>query len=890
MKWGIDMKQITAGILAHVDAGKTTLSEGLLYQGGSIRKMGRVDNGDAFLDTDQMEKKRGITIFSKQAQLVYKDTKITLLDTPGHVDFSAEMERTMQVLDYAILVISASDGAAGHTKTLWRLLQRYEIPVFLFINKMDQPDVHKESILKDLKEQLSDACIDFSDTNVSDFMENAAMEDERAMEQFLETGVVEKELLQEMIAKRSIFPCFFGSALKMQGVEQFLNGFDTYTMQPEYGNEFGMRVFKIARDDANNRLTYLKVTGGSLKVKDVISSTDAVTYGEDAWEEKINQIRIYSGSKYETVNYANAGTICAVTGLEHTRAGQGFGAEADVQEPLLEPVLHFKMILPDEIKPAQILPKLYQLEEEEPQLHVLWNETLKEIQVQIMGEVQIEVLKTMIAERYGVEVEFGQGKIVYKETIANPVEGVGHFEPLRHYAEVHLLLEPAECGSGIEVAMDCSEDLLSLHWQKLIASHLREREHNGVLTGSAVTDLKITVINGRAHQKHTESGDFRQAAYRALRQGLMKAQSVLLEPYYEFRIELPNEMVGRAILDIEKMNGKFEGPYQQLQYSVLRGIAPAVCIAHYQRELMTYTKGMGKISLNFCGYYPCHNSEEVIEEIGYDPTRDAANPADSVFCAHGAGFLVPWNEVENYMHVECKFEQKREQTRANAQVFEKSTENSEHWIDLEEIDAILERTYHANKNKNGKAKRWKTAKKVIEPSLPKVYTQTVKDTKEHYLLVDGYNIIFAWENLRTLAEVNIDSAKDALLDILCNYQGIRKCHLIVVFDAYRVKGHKTELFDYHNIHVVYTKEAETADAYIEKFAHENGRKFHVTVATSDGLEQIIIMGQGCTLFSAREFEREVEAANGAMREILQNKKDNSRNYFIKEALERKTDK
>ena len=891
------MKQIIAGILAHVDAGKTTLSEALLYSSGSIKKIGRVDNGDAFLDTDAMEKKRGITIFSKQAELQFGDTKMTLLDTPGHVDFSAEMERTLMVLDYAVLVISASDGVQAHTQTLWRLLKRYEIPVFLFINKMDQPGTDRAAILLELKKQLSDGCIDFTNLSAgtqendkdSAVMEEIAMEDENAMESFLETGRIAGEQIREIIVQRKIFPCFFGSALRNAGVDTFLQGFDRYTLAPEYPDEFGMKVFKIARDEANNRLTYLKVTGGTLKVKSPLSNADHVRFGEEVWEQKVNQIRIYSGTKYELINEADAGMVCAVTGLDHTYPGQGFGIEAQGETPVLEPVLHFRLILPEGVEPAVMLPKLRQIEEEEPELHIVWNEKLQEIQIQIMGEVQTEILKSMIAERFGVDVSFGPGKIVYKETIADTVEGVGHFEPLRHYAEVHLLLEPLEPGSGIVIDTDCSEDVLDKNWQRLIVTHLKEREHIGVLTGSVITDMKITVIGGRAHTKHTEGGDFRQATYRAVRQGLKQAQSVLLEPYYEFHIAVPQNMVGRAMTDIEKMHGKFEGPYQEGDAQVLRGIAPVACMANYQKEVTAYTKGLGKVTFRFAGYYPCHNTEEVVAQTGYDPERDLSHPADSVFCAHGAGFIVPWNEVPDHMHVEGRLLKKKEQQEEAPSGKKTKTYDPDHWIDIEEIDAILARTYHANKHEKGATKQWRTAKKVISGDNAPCYAPVKAVSKEEYLLVDGYNIIFAWESLKELAAVNIDGARGKLLDILCNYQGIKKCNLIVVFDAYRVKGHQTEMLDHHNIHVVYTKEAETADAYIEKFAHENGRKYHVTVATSDGLEQIIITGQGCHLLSAREFEREVEAANQTLRETIDGMREKSSNHILGDALKQLTD-
>ena len=872
-------KHIVTGILAHVDAGKTTLSEAILYTAGNLRKIGRVDNGDAFLDTYELERSRGITIFSKQAEVSMNEMDLTLLDTPGHVDFSAEMERTLQVLDYAVLVISGADGVQVHTLTLWSLLERYKIPTFLFINKMDQDGTQKDQLLKELQERLSSGCIDFGEKGSDEFYEMIAMEDEALLDHYLESGEITESKIREMIAERKIFPCFFGSALKLQGVNEFLSDLAFYTEEREYPEEFGARIFKITRDENGNRLTHLKVTGGNLKVKTVITESD----------EKINQIRIYSGEKYETVNELQAGRICAVTGLSDTIPGQCIGAEQGGYEPVLEPVLTYQMILPEETSASVILPKLRQLEEEEPELHIVWEEQTSEIHVQLMGDVQIEILQSLIRERFGVDVSFGPGKIVYKETIADTVEGVGHFEPLRHYAEVHLLLEPLEPGSGIVIDTDCSEDVLDKNWQRLIVTHLKEREHIGVLTGSVITDMKITVIGGRAHTKHTEGGDFRQATYRAVRQGLKQAQSVLLEPYYEFHIAVPQNMVGRAMTDIEKMHGKFEGPYQEGDAQVLRGIAPVACMANYQKEVTAYTKGLGKVTFRFAGYYPCHNTEEVVAQTGYDPERDLSHPADSVFCAHGAGFIVPWNEVPDHMHVEGRLLKKKEQQEEAPSGKKTKTYDPDHWIDIEEIDAILARTYHANKHEKGATKQWRTAKKVISGDNAPCYAPVKAVPKEEYLLVDGYNIIFAWESLKELAAVNIDGARGKLLDILCNYQGTKKCNLIVVFDAYRVKGHQTEMLDHHNIHVVYTKEAETADAYIEKFAHENGRKYHVTVATSDGLEQIIITGQGCHLLSAREFEREVEAANQTLRETIDGMREKSSNHILGDALKQLTD-
>lgn len=904
------MKKITTGIVAHVDAGKTTLSEGMLFTSGSIRKMGRVDNQDAFLDTNELERARGITIFSKQARFAWKDTAFTLLDTPGHIDFSAEMERTLQVLDYAILVVSGADGVQGHTMTLWRLLERYQIPTFLFVNKMDQPGTDREERLQELKERLDSSCIFFDQEQNSDFAEEVAMGDEQVLEHFLETGTVETKQIQKLIWERKIFPVFFGSALKVDGVEELMSAMAEYVVKPEYPSEFGAKVYKIARDEQGNRLTYLKVTGGSLKVKANLSNqkigqTAMSDQGEQnqsvkcnlsstqIWDEKVNQIRIYSGERFEAVNEVAAGEVCVVTGLTKTYPGEGLGIEAETGMPVLEPVLTYQVILPEEVDAAVMLPKLRMLEEEEPELHIVWDENLQEIQVQIMGEVQIEILKSMIYDRFHVEVEFGAENIVYKETIANVVEGVGHFEPLRHYAEVHLLLEPGEQGSGVQVITDCSEDVLDKNWQRLILTHLEEKEYRGVLTGSVLTDVQITVVGGRAHQKHTEGGDFRQATYRAVRQGLMQAESVLLEPYYAFRLELPTESIGRAMTDIEKMNGIFETPLTEGDQSILTGSVPVSTMRDYQKEVIAYTKGRGKLFCELKGYGPCHNSEEVIAKSGYDAERDLANTADSVFCAHGAGFIVPWYEVPNYMHVESCFSEKRpeeefeksvEAVRLAAQRAEekRNGQGVSQAIGTDEIDAILAKTYGANQKKNDQPRYGYQRKRVesVAGASPTMRTYHQPSPKaEEYLLVDGYNVIFAWEELNELAQTNMDGARGKLLDILCNYQGIRKCNLIVVFDAYRVIGHETEVSDYHNIHVVFTKEAETADQYIEKFAHENGRKYRVTVATSDGLEQIIIRGAGCQLISSRELEIEIKEATAKLVGEYKESQPKNKTYF-----------
>ena len=871
------MKNLTVGILAHVDAGKTTLSESMLYLSGSIRKMGRVDHQNAFLDTYELEKSRGITIFSKQAVINLGECRITLLDTPGHVDFSAEMERTLQVLDYAILVISGADGVQGHTRTLWRLLKRYEIPVFLFVNKMDQEGTDQAGLMRELKDKLEEGCIDFSQ-EIDTWMEELAMCEERTLEEFLETGQVSKDRIPELIQKRMIFPCYFGSALKVTGVEEFLKGLGQYTKEKKYPQKFGAKIYKIARDDC--RLTYMKITGGTLRVKMPLTNRrEGVENQEEVWEEKADQIRIYSGAKYETVKEVKAGTVCAVTGLSHTYPGQGLGMEEDSESPVLEPVLNYQILLPSDCDPYQTFGRLKELEEEDPQLHLVWNERLGEIHAKVMGEVQIEVLKTLIWERFGIAVNFGTGNIVYKETIEEPVEGVGHFEPLRHYAEVHLLLEPQERGTGLVFSTACSEDKLDRNWQRLILTHLAEKEHVGVLTGSVITDMKITLVGGRAHTKHTEGGDFRQATYRAVRQGLRKAKSVLLEPYYEFSLEVPTENVGRAMTDIQRMCGSFQPPVTEGEMTHLTGEVPVATMQNYQREVMSYTKGRGRLSCVLRGYQPCHNQEEVVAQRGYEPDADPDNPTSSVFCAHGAGFVVPWNEVETYMHVENHLQSGQSSQKELVVTPDRGEKYDRKAYDAEkkELEEIFERTYGAAKRKKEAPRRRR-----ITASAPASVSRK-KDTKKpekEYLLVDGYNIIFAWEDLKELAEVNIDGARTKLMDILCNYQGFRKCTLILVFDAYRVEGHRCEVTQYHNIHVVYTQEAETADQYIEKTVHEIGRKYHVTVATSDGMEQVIIRGQGAALLSAREFREEIELVNEQIRQESRLRRQGGRRYLF----------
>lgn len=884
----METNRLAVGILAHVDAGKTTLAEAILYHTGSIRKVGRVDHQDAFLDTYALEKERGITIFSKQAGFQLKEKEIALLDTPGHVDFSAEMERTLQVLDCAILVVSGADGVQGHTETLWRLLRRYEIPTFLFVNKMDQSGTDRQLLLEDIRSHLDENCMDFSLMDEGgEILENLAMCDEQVLEEYLETGRIPEREICRMVRERKVFPCYFGSALKLQGVEELLKGLERWMTPPVYGKEFGAKVYKISRDEQGNRLTHLKITGGTLKVKDVI----AVPGMEEG--EKVNQIRVYSGAKAEMVSEAEAGMICAVTGLTETKPGQGLGAESESELPLLEPVLTYRVKLPEDCDVHKMLQCLRQLEEEEPQLHIVWNETLGEIHVQVMGQVQMEVLKSLAEERFGVDISFDAGNIVYKETIAGPAEGVGHFEPLRHYAEVHLLLEPSEPGSGLQFGTSCSEDVLDRNWQRLILTHLEEKRHVGVLCGGEITDMRITLIAGRAHQKHTEGGDFRQATYRAVRQGLREAGCRLLEPYYDFRLEIPQENTGRAMADLDRMQGTFEPPVQEGERMILSGSAPVALMRDYQKEVISYTRGRGRLLCTLKGYFPCHNEEEVVADCGYDPEADLENPTGSVFCAHGAGFVVPWNEVKDYMQVESPLKVSEKGLEAGENKENKENkENSRKPLgagagmaparnsggasrsfgaDEKELEAIFTRTYGEKRRRlpgeSGPRLVTFDPKKQGEASYGPDrirshgnpgYMKKQQEPEEEYLLVDGYNILYAWEDMRELMQVTLDGARHRLMDILCNYQGYRKCRLIVVFDAYKVPGGVGSAQDYHNIHVVYTKEAETADQYIEKFAHEMGRRYRVTVATSDGLEQLIIRGQGCILMSAADLREDIE--------------------------------
>ena len=798
------MKKLVVGITAHVDSGKTSLSEAMLYLSGAIQKLGRVDHKDAYLDTHELERRRGITIFSKQARFSYNDMDLTLLDTPGHADFSAEMERVLHVLDYAILVVSGTDGVQAHTETVWRLLKRYHVPTFLFVNKMDLDNASKVNVLNDLKRSLSENCIDF--TKRPSLYEDIAMCSEEALEEYMETEAVSDEHISRLIAERKLFPCCFGSALKLSGVEDFLNTLNRYTIPPVLKEEFGAKVFKIARDPQGNRLTYLKVTGGSLKVRNELTYTDQ--NGEEL-AEKIKGIRLYSGSKFETPEAAVQGEVCAVTGLSKTYPGQGLGADANASAPLLEPVLSYRIVLPKHIDPMTMLPKLRQLEEEDPQLHIVWNEHLKQIHAQLMGEVQIEILKSLISQRFDVDVEMDTGRIMYKETIANTVEGVGHFEPLRHYAEAHFILEPLPNGSGLEFGSACSEDVLDRNWQRLIITHLAEKQHLGVLTGSPITDMKITLVAGRAHAKHTEGGDFRQATYRGVRQGLMQAESVLLEPIYSFRLTVPTETLGRAINDIRAMNGTFETPDSYEETVTVTGTAPVSLMGNYHTEVAAYTHGKGKLSCALAGYMPCHNSKQVIEEIGYDPEQDVENTPHSVFCAHGAGFTVKWNEVPEYMHLSGVLSEKKDEEEAPRPVVR--TRNLD--IDDKELEAIMRREFgEIRRPQYGSAKQAMQAERMNREPI----------AKKDYIIADGYNLIFAWEELSDLAATDLDNARQVLLDTLANYRAFRGCELVVVFDGYKVKGSKGSRENHHDINVVYTQENETGDMYIEKIRSFDG--------------------------------------------------------------------
>lgn len=854
------MKKITIGILAHVDAGKTTLSEALLYKSGAIRKLGRVDHKDAFLDNNNIERERGITVFSKQAQISLPDINITLLDTPGHVDFSAETERVLSVVDYAILVINASEGVQGHTDTIWNLLESYNVPVFIFVNKTDTPDFNKENILSELKNKLSNNCVDFTNTDSEEFKENIAFSDEKLLEKYSESLKITKDDIKESIFKRKIIPCYFGSALKLKGIDEFLEGIEKYTIEKKYPVDNGARVFKIKRDDQGNRLTFLKVTGGALNVKQSLNFTSGT--------EKINQIRIYSGSSYKAIEVAEAGTVCAVTGPISTYAGEGTGFEKDTYKFILQPVLNYKMILPDDTNIYDMFDKMKTLEEEEPSLHIVFDN--KDIHVRLMGEIQTEILKTLILERFNINVEFSDGNILYKETISDISEGVGHYEPLRHYAEVHLLIEPCEC-DGITFESKCSEDLLDKNWQRLIKTHIFEKEHKGILTGSPITGIKITLVSGKAHIKHTEGGDFRQATYRAIRNGLAKNKSVLLEPYYNFKIEVPKENIGRLMSDIQTRYGSFSQPQTINDTAVISGEIPASTMQGYITEFNSYTKGKGKISLNVCGYKPCHNSEEIIENTKYDFDSDLENSADSIFCSHGNAFLVKWYDVENYIHIDSFIKP------------EKSNQESDDYFDYfqhkateKELEEIFNREFGKNRNKSKIYERKEHGK--ISSLDGYVYNE--KKALKECILVDGYNVIHAWKELNDISISNFGAARDRLLEILSNYQAYRKCLLIVVFDAYKVKGGKGSKSKYDNIYVVFTKEAETADMYIEKTTHEISKNYRVRVATSDGLEQIIILGRGAARISAREFEKEVNMVTQEIRDECFKNSSHGKEYLM----------
>ena len=854
------MKHICIGILAHVDSGKTTLSEGLLYASGALRKLGRVDHGDAFLDTDALERERGITIFAKQAMLTVGEREFTLLDTPGHVDFSAEMERTLSVLDYAVLVISGSDGVQSHTRTLWRLLARYEVPTFLFINKMDLAGTDKSALMERLTQTLSAECIDFS-APPQERDEALALCDEAALESLLERGSIDDSLISEMIKSRKVFPCFFGSALKMDGVEDFLSALARFTVAPEYPSEFGAKVFKISRDAQGGRLTWLKVTGGALRVKAPLSYR---AQNQD-YQEKADQLRLYSGIKFRALDEAVAGSVVAVTGLSHSYVGLGLGTEAEASAPLLQPVLTYQLVLPDGADAHSALTKLRELEEEDPMLRIVWDEHSGQIHVQLMGRIQLEILRRRILDRFGLDVTFGEGSIVYRETIASPVLGMGHFEPLRHYAEVQLLIEPFPRGTGIQLASNLATDALDLNWQRLVFTHLLEREHAGVLTGSPLTDVKFTLVAGRAHLKHTEGGDFRQATYRAVRQGLMQAESLLLEPYYDFRLEVPAECVGRAMTDLQNMGGTVDSPQSVGENTVLTGYAPVRTLRDYFTDVAAYTRGRGQLSCAVRGYETCQNQDEIVASLGYDAERDTDNPASSVFCDHGGSITIPWNEVAQHVHCDSGIHFDKEETEEkSAPPPRRGTGAGSAYAADKELQEIFERTY-------GKVERraFEPAKKPARTSLADHYDVTIHSEDTEYLLVDGYNIIFAWDELQRLAAQDIAAARGALIDILANYQGFRKCRVIVVFDAYKVKGNPGSVQTVHGIKVVYTKEAETADTYIERATYELRRERRVRVATSDGPEQVIILGHGALRVSARAFHAEVEAAEGQISAVLQ---------------------
>lgn len=856
------MKKIVVGILAHVDSGKTTLSEAMLYHSGTISKLGRVDSKNSFLDTFSLERSRGITIFSKQALLKYKETDITLIDTPGHVDFSAETERTLQVLDYAILVISATDGVQSHTQTLWKLLAKYKVPCFIFVNKTDLDGADKDVVLYQLKTKLSDGCVDFTLPD-DELNENIALCDDVLLEKYEEDSLGKQDVILT-IKNRKVFPCMFGSALKLDGVDAFMDLINDYTEQPQYGSDFGAKVYKIS-EDKGQRLTMMKIMGGTLKVKEILKSEKNIN------SEKVNQIRLYSGEKFTAVDEATAGTVCAVTGITFTNSGDGLGVEDNSSIPMLTPVLTYTVNVPDGTDAHTVLSDMRILEAEDPQLKVEWNERYSEIHVKLMGDIQLEVLQTLFADRFGINISFGKGSIIYKETIEEAVEGVGHFEPLRHYAEVHLLLKPGKRGSGLVFKTDCKEDVLDKNWQRLILTHLYEKTHIGVLTGSPITDMEIILKSGKAHPKHTEGGDFRQATYRAVRQGLRSAKSILLEPYYDFVLEIPNENVGRAMSDIQLMHGTFNPPELDGEMSVLTGSAPVSAMCDYAGTVRQYTRGVGKLSCTLKGYEPCHNAEEVIAEFDYNPDSDIDNTCDSVFCSKGAGYNVKWDEVKSHMHLPSILSTPKSEyapTRLAGRMSNYADKNDLFALDKELME-IFEQTYGKIKHKNPNNSHFTFTEKTEKQNSKKM-PKTPKYEGPKYLLVDGYNVIFSWDNLKKLADSSIDGARNALINILCNYQGYKRCKVIVVFDAYKVKGNHREIEKVNNITVVYTKEAETADMYIEKASLDLAKKHKVRVVTSDALEQVIILGNGALRVSSREFQGEVKSAEENIRTIIEN--------------------
>lgn len=846
------MKKIVVGVIAHVDAGKTTLSEALLFLTGRIKKLGRVDHRDSFLDTHELERARGITIFSKQAVLRTKDAELMLLDTPGHVDFSAETERTLQVLDYAVLVISGSDGVQAHTETLWRLLNRYHIPTFIFVTKMDLTTPSEGTLMRELRRRLSERCVNFSALAEEGLWEAVALCDESILERYIQAGTMSDGDIAGYIRQRYVYPCFFGSGLKLEGVDRLLAGLETYTLSRDYPEAFAARVYKIARDAQGNRLSYMKINGGSLRVRENLSYTPEGGEGELC--EKVTQLRVYSGLKFEAVDTAEAGTVCAVVGLSATYAGQGLGAESAAESPVLEPVLSYRLRLPKGCEPREIMPKLMQLEEEDPELHLVWNENLREIHAQLMGEIQLEVLKSIISQRFGVDVNFDAGRILYRETITEPVEGVGHFEPLRHYAEVHLLIEPAERGSGVWISSKCPEDDLDRSWQRLIMTHLYEKRHRGVLIGAPLTDVKISLVAGRAHLKHTEGGDFRQATYRAVRQGLMKAKSLLLEPFYAFRLEIPVAETGRAINDIRAMRGTFSSPEEgEDGLTLIRGRAPVSEMRDYMQKVRAYTHGRGRLSCVVDGFSDCHNTAEVLADWGYDPESDLDNTPDSVFCAHGAGFIVKWDRVEDYMHLESGVKLTDDvPSLPDPKVFARNLN-----IDEKELEAIMEREFGPIKRPEYRPSS--AADRALRP---------VAAPLKQYYLIDGYNVIFAWEGLARLAEDDLEAARHRLMEVLANYRGYKKCEMVLIFDGYRVKGNRGERFDYHGLHVAFTKEDETGDMYIERLTQEIGSNYAVRVVTSDNLVQQAALHSGMLRMSSREFYEEIERVNEQIRELI----------------------